>query len=140
MTRAVPVATAVSARARAEATCRCGESPRYGSTSCDGSGSTALATALSSSPSSAARKKRVSAAPRLRLSVGGHDVQDETVGRGLRAGRNKEGPGARRQAGHESAVVTEPGTGRRGPDQCTKRQGRGRRHQYRGDVLADLPV
>ena len=40
-TRAVPRATACSARARTEVTPKCGARPRYGSTSCDGNGSTA---------------------------------------------------------------------------------------------------
>ena len=40
---------------------KCGASPRYGSTSCEGNGSTARSTSASDSPSSAARKNRASA-------------------------------------------------------------------------------
>ena len=61
-TRAVPPAIACSARARAEATPKCGARPRYGSTSCDGNGRIARSAASSESPSSAETKKRTSPA------------------------------------------------------------------------------
>ena len=54
MSRAVPVATGWSARARAAATRKCGDMPRYGSTWSDGHGRTAGSTAASDAPSSAA--------------------------------------------------------------------------------------
>lgn len=49
-----------SARARADATSKCGDSPRYGSISWDGNGTTACAASASEIPSSADRKKRAS--------------------------------------------------------------------------------
>jgi hypothetical protein len=61
MTRATPVAAACSARARADATLRCGAMPRYGSTSCETNGRTRRSASASESPSSADRKNRTSA-------------------------------------------------------------------------------
>ena len=61
MTRAAPVVSAWSARARAEAMSKCGARPRYGSTSCDGNGSTDRSTWSSDTPSYADTKKRMSA-------------------------------------------------------------------------------
>ena len=60
MTRAVPLAAACSARARADATPKCGARPRYGSTSCEGNGRTACSAEESDSPSSALTKNRAS--------------------------------------------------------------------------------
>ena len=58
--RAVPVAAACSARARAAATRKWGLIPRYGSTWSDGSGNTAASTAASDAPSSAPYRNRAS--------------------------------------------------------------------------------
>ena len=60
--RADPVLRAWSARARAEAISKCGDRPRYGSTSCDGSGSTRWAASASEAPSSTVKKNRASEA------------------------------------------------------------------------------
>src|SRR5436190_11563348 len=58
--RAVPVPSACSVRAREEAMSKCGDRPRYGSISCDGNGRTALAASESDTPSRAVRKNRAS--------------------------------------------------------------------------------
>ena len=59
-TRASPEAMVCRARARAEAMRRCGARPRYGSTSCDGNGTTLCSRASAEAPSSPPRKKRTS--------------------------------------------------------------------------------
>ena len=79
ITRAVPVASACSARARAEATPKCGAMPRYGSTSCEGNGSTARSAAASESPSSARQKEADVGDGLLEVAVGRHDVQHSAV-------------------------------------------------------------
>ena len=61
MTAALRRAIAARARARAEATSRCGEMPRYGSTSGEGNGRMRRSTSASARPSRAAAKKRTSA-------------------------------------------------------------------------------
>ena len=60
-TRAAPLARACSARARTDVTPTWGARPRYGSTSCDGTGRIARSIAESDSPSRAARKNPTSA-------------------------------------------------------------------------------
>ena len=64
MIRAWPRASAARARPRDEATSRCGVMPRYGSTSGEGNTSTPRSASLRASPSSPARKNRMSAAVR----------------------------------------------------------------------------
>ena len=79
--RAVPDAMPCSARARAEAMSKCGSSPRYGSTSCDGNGRTARSTSASDSPSSAAKKNRASTVIRsTSASVGTTDDRSRAPG------------------------------------------------------------
>src|SRR5207237_785140 len=51
---------AYNARARADAMSKCGDKPRYGSTSCEGNGSMTCAASASDNPSTAERKKRAS--------------------------------------------------------------------------------
>ena len=58
--RAWPVARPCRARARADATSKCGSRPRYGSTSGDGNGRTPRSSAAPLSPSRLPRKKRAS--------------------------------------------------------------------------------
>ena len=69
---------------------RCGVSPRYGSTSSDGNGSTASAASRSDRPSSVDRKNRASAVISLDVRVGRHDEDDGAVLR--------EGGGVKRRA------------------------------------------
>src|SRR5829696_3929034 len=84
--RAVPSPSACSALARAEAISKCGAMPRYGSTSCEGNGSTARSRSASDRPSNADRKKRVSAVTRSRsTSVG---TTSRTRSRALMAAAN----------------------------------------------------
>ena len=100
--------SACRARARADAMSRCGARPRYGSTSCDGNGSTARSASASDSPSSAARKNRASAVMLLDVGVGRHDQQRAataaTAALALAAGVRPETPPAR-QPSRPAAVL-----------------------------------
>ena len=98
-TRAVPVAIACSARARADVTPKCGASPRYGSTSCDGKGRTARRRRRPTSPSSADEEEAHVGEPlSLDVAVARHDVAARPVRQRLRRGGDEQRLRRRRSA------------------------------------------
>ena len=94
------VASAWRARARADATSRCGARPRYGSTSCDGNGSTTFSDVGPGEPFEARRERterRRSSARRSRRSA-------RRAGPGLPARAPPHGTRRRQASGRSTAA------------------------------------
>ena len=107
-TRAVPAASACSARARADVTPTCGAMPRYGSTSCDGNGSTARSAAAVRQAFERREEEAHVGDGLFEVAVAGHDVQHDAVRQRVRGRRHEQRLRRRRQARHRRAGASIP--------------------------------
>ena len=122
-----PVPMACSARARAEVTPMCGARPRYGSTSCEGNGSTARSAAVAGQPferrEEEARRRRPSARGRRRSA---RRTARRRAGSAVRGAGHEQRLRRRRQPRDDARRTFHPAARDRGLEQRPQVQ-RGRR-------------
>ena len=104
-TRAAPVAIACSARARADATPKCGASPRYGSTSCDGKRKDHALRGGLGQPFERRHEEPDVAGRLLEVAVARHDVEHDAVRQRLGGPGDQQRLRRRREPGHARGRV-----------------------------------